>query len=242
MTNSNFSGDPELKPGGAGKAGKAGDADAGVKDKVQQAAETTAEEGKHIAGVTRDEAQAVASEAMDQARMLLHEAKTQADQQSRTQRDRLVGTLQTLSTDLETMAVQGSDGLAADLARQAADQARRLSAHLDGREPNQLLEDVRGFARRRPGTFLFGAFAMGLLAGRLARGAKEANSDSTVSSPTGTSPAVHRTPGHMAESNLAAPGLPTQGRYGDPLAPDLPNEPVTTGSAVSGTSKTGDLG
>ena len=70
------------------------------------------------------------------------------------------------------MASQGgTSGLAAEVARQAAERARSFSSSIDGREPAELLDDLRGFARRRPGLFLLGALAAGVVAGRLARGA-----------------------------------------------------------------------
>lgn len=47
---------------------------------------------------------------------------------------------------------------------------------LDEREPSELLDELRRFARRRPGAFLLGAFAAGAVAGRVARGAKDADS------------------------------------------------------------------
>jgi hypothetical protein len=66
------------------------------------------------------------------------------------------------------------DGVAAQVVQQVAGQARGLAAHLDDREPTELLEDVRRFARRRPGTFLLGALAAGIVVGRVTRGAKAA--------------------------------------------------------------------
>jgi hypothetical protein len=59
-----------------------------------------------------------------------------------------------------------------------SDRARQVGARLDGREPQELLDDVRGFARRRPGTFLLGSLAAGVLVGRLLRGAKDAGGSS----------------------------------------------------------------
>jgi hypothetical protein len=147
-------------------------------ERAQEAASTAADESRHVAGVAKDEAKNVASTAADQARSLVNEALEQVSgqvgEQATTQRDRLVGTLQSLSDDLRSMADQSDgSGLAAELARQVADRARSLGSHLDGREPGELLDDVRQFARRRPGTFLLGALAAGVVAGRLVRGAKD---------------------------------------------------------------------
>jgi hypothetical protein len=71
-----------------------------------------------------------------------------------------------------------------DLARQAADKAHAFAGWLDQRDPGSLLEEIRQLARRKPGTFLLGAALAGVAAGRLTRGAVDANSSAT--SPDGT--------------------------------------------------------
>jgi hypothetical protein len=136
------------------------------------------DEGKHLAGVAAGEAQNVAGEAKTQARNMMGEARSQVEQQSRTQRDKLVQTLRGLGTDLDQMSSQAPSGMASDLTGQLAERAQRLSSHLEGREPSQILDDMRSFARRRPGTFLLGALAAGVVAGRLARGAQAASGSS----------------------------------------------------------------
>jgi hypothetical protein len=145
--------------------------------RAQQTASTAAEESRHVAGVAADEARSVAAEATEHARNLVGDARTQlqgqVDEQTRQQKDRLAGTLSTFGDDLASMA-ENSSGLASDVAHEVADRARTLSRHLDGREPTELLDDVRRFARQRPGAFLLGALAAGVVVGRLARGAKDA--------------------------------------------------------------------
>jgi len=183
-------------------------------EKAQATASTAADEGKHFAGVAKEEAQNVASQAKEQARGVMDDALSQVHEQSRTQRDRLVGTLQTFGDDLEQMAAQGGrSGMATDLARQVAGKARELSGHLDGREPVELLDEVRDFARRRPGTFLLGALAAGVVAGRFARGAKEAKSSGGT---TSTSPSYDTPRGTAAGDPLAGTGYPA----GEPAYPD----------------------
>ena len=154
--------------------------DTSTSERAQQAASTAAEEGRHVAGTATEEARKVASEAGQHARDLVGEAVTQVNQQvgeqSRSQRDRLVDTLKSLSDDLEQMASPGQSpdsGLAVDMAREVAGRARDLSSRLQGREPTELLDDVRRFARQRPGMFLLGAVAAGVVTGRLLRGARD---------------------------------------------------------------------
>lgn len=191
--------------------------DTGAKEQANQAAGTAADEGKHVAGVAKDEAQQVAQDAKAQAQNLMDGAKTQIDEQSRAQRDKLVSTLQTFSDDLERMASGqgGGSGMTTDLVRQLAGKARSVSSHLDGREPAELLQEVRDFARRRPGTFLLGALAAGVVAGRVTRGAKDANSrqsnDSTAPAPLYDAPR-----GTATGSPIAGTGYP----QGEPVYPD----------------------
>src|SRR5690606_17579676 len=72
-------------------------------------------QASNLAGSTRDEAANVAEEAKAQARNVMDDAFTMVDDQSRTQRDRLVETARGFSGDLEQMAQSGPDGLAGDV-------------------------------------------------------------------------------------------------------------------------------
>jgi hypothetical protein len=202
-----------------------------AKDRAQETAAQATDEGKKVADTAKTEVQNVAAEARAQASGLLDEAVTQVNDQSRTQRDRLVATLQTFGDDLEQMASQGGrSGPAPDLARQLAGTARGLSSQLDGREPAELLDEVRRFARRRPGMFLLGALTAGMVTGRLARGAKASTDgsggrDSAVPGrASGATPAA--TPVGARGPVSASPSLPPRetgvgGAMGDPLTDPL---------------------
>ena len=206
-----------------------------AKDQARQAAGTAADEGRHVAGVAGEEAQKVASEAKSQVSNLVSEAISQVAEQSRTQRDRIVDTLRAFGDDLEEMAItQGNGGMAADLVREGSSRARTLASRLDGREPRDLLDEVRSFARRKPGAFLLGALAAGVVTGRLTRGAKDGTSADTRRPEVGTEVAaeVERTEplghGTAAGTPLAGTGAPVS----DPVYPagaERPTEPATTG-------------
>jgi hypothetical protein len=243
-------------PGTAGAGSSLDEPDTGVKQQAQQTAGTAADEGKHVAGTAGHEARQVASEAKSQARSLLDEATTQVDEQSRAQKDRLAETVRTFSDDLDQMSVQGS-GMASEMARQVAERARSLSSQLESKEPRELLDDVRDFARRKPGTFLLGALAAGVVAGRLTRGAKEAQSNGGSSTPTGaahrapvvadvTSPADPLTTGANAPSSGfgstgaagTATGAPLAGVQADDT-PTYPNAPADSGSTFTDPSQPG---
>ena len=51
----------------------------------------------------------------------------------------------------------------------AAAPSQSVASWLENRDPGSLLEEVKSFARQRPGTFLLVAAGAGLLAGRLGR-------------------------------------------------------------------------
>jgi uncharacterized protein YjbJ (UPF0337 family) len=212
--------------GSTGFGGRTGDTgpDSG-KEQAKQAAGVAADQGKEVAGTAQDEARRVASEARSQARGLVDQATSQVEDQTRTQRDRVVDVLRSVGDDLGNMASHSDGGTASDLVQEVADRAKALSSRLDGREPRDLLEDVRGFARRRPGTFLLGALVAGVVAGRLTRGAKDAGSGTTAV--TGPEAGTHTGTGTSSLPPLSEPTSlgtrPTPTRThgtgtGDPLA------------------------
>ncbi|HEY9379218.1 MAG TPA: hypothetical protein VIQ02_19235 [Jiangellaceae bacterium] len=150
--------------------------------KVQQAASTASDEAGRVADVAKEQAQEVASEVGTQARDLVGELKTQVRDQSVLQRDRLSETLRQFGDDLDEMnRSTTSSGLASDLAGQAASKAREFSSFLNDHEPGDLIEQIRDFARRRPGAFLLSAAIAGVVAGRLTRGAVASSSADTSS-------------------------------------------------------------
>lgn len=218
---------------------------------AKQTAGTAKAEAGNVAGVAKDEARNVVEEGKQQAAGLIDEAMSQVDEQARTQRDRVVQTLRSFGDDLEKMASgeQPDSGMAQDLARQVADRARDFSSRMDGREPTELLDEVRSFARRRPGTFLLGAVAAGVVAGRLTRGAKKAKDqgssgrgtpqydDVRANQAMGTGPAVGPA-GTAAGAPIAGagapetpPAYPTGSAVGEPgTTMDQPGVTGTPGS------------
>lgn len=185
--------------------------------------DTAQHQGDRVASSVKEEAQTIAEETKRQTANLLDQAREEVQQQTVTQRDRLVDTLRGFTDDVERMIDgQGAgDGLAADLARQAADRARDLTRSLQDREPGEILDDVRGFARRRPGTFLLGALAAGVVVGRFARGARDDGSSGS-SAPTGAAGAR----GSAGSTNGGRPATAYADPTGVPPARNPDGSPV----------------
>lgn len=219
---------------------------AGPTERAQEAASTAAEEGRHLAGTAQEEVQNVASVAAEQARNLIGEARSQVGgqlgEQVTSQRDQVVGLLRSLGDDLESMAAQGpGSGLAADLVRELGDRARSLREQLDGREPGQLLDDARSFARKRPGTFLLGALAAGVVAGRLVRGAAEGTAGAAVAAERETTTTATATgTGTIPPAVPVSPAVTTtQPTLSDPVGDPAPSPVPSPAASPAITSPTG---
>lgn len=144
------------------------------------------ESGKQVASTASDEASNVAAETRQQAKNLGHEFNNQAQQQVAVQKDKAANGLHSLGGELRSMAQQGGQsGPVTELAHQAADKVTDLATWLERRDPGSLVEEVRTYARRKPGTFLVGAVVAGVVAGRLTRGAVQASQDDSDDATSG---------------------------------------------------------
>jgi hypothetical protein len=152
-----------------------------VKSQATDLSHSSIQTGKHVADVAREQASGVAVEAGRQGRDLLHQAQGQLEEQAAQGQQRLAKQLFSLSDELRSMAdASDQGGMAASLASQAASRARNAGQWLDDRKPSQVADEMQSFARRRPAVFLALAVGAGLVAGRLTRGLKDANSDNSA--------------------------------------------------------------
>lgn len=137
--------------------------------KVTEVAASAAGDAKVLVSDAKGEVLAVAGEAKDKVRDLTQDARQQLRQQANEQAGRAAGAMRDLSEQLAAMAGAADGGLVPDLARQASSSIDGLARRLDDGGLDALVADVKRFARNKPGTFLLGAAAAGLLAGRLTR-------------------------------------------------------------------------
>jgi hypothetical protein len=150
-----------------------------AKQEAAEVGQTAARGGGQVAQTVGEQTRRVASETGQQARDLLHEGRQQLTDQAREGQKKAAGSLHSLADQLEEMhAKSDGSGLGPEVIRQAAGHTRTVASWLDDREPGDLLDEVRDFARRKPGMFLAGAALAGVLVGRLTRGVVAAQSDS----------------------------------------------------------------
>lgn len=165
---------PPLTEAGAGD----GSGDPSVKDKATESAQAGKQAAGELAQTAAGQAKEVAGEAKAQARNLVGEARDQLRGHASEQHRSAVSNLRALGDELRSMAGNSEQsGVATELVSQAADRTHGAADWLDGRKPEDLLDELRRVARRRPGAFLLGALAAGVVAGRLTRGAVAVHSD-----------------------------------------------------------------
>ncbi|GAA3180145.1 hypothetical protein GCM10010531_37770 [Blastococcus jejuensis] len=153
-----------------------------ARDEAMNVKDTAAQAGSQVASTAADQAKEVAHETQRQAKDLLDQGRAQLKDQTITQQQKAAQGLTSLAQELRGLAdgtSAGAPGPARDLLQQASGMVETFADKLQNREPAQLLDEVRDFARRKPGMFLLGAAAAGVLAGRLTRGVQAAHSDSS---------------------------------------------------------------
>jgi hypothetical protein len=205
-------------------------------EEARNVGQTAAQAGGQVAATASDQAKQVAQETQRQAKDLLDQGRSQLKDQTVAQQQKAAQGLTSLAQEMRGLAdgtSSGAPGPARDLLQQASGMVEQFADRLQNREPAELLDEVRAFARRKPGMFLLGAAAAGILAGRLTSGVKAAHTDS------GSSGGVHRDTG--AGANYVVDTGPTYVEETYVEATVVPT-PGTTAGTTTGTSYTGTPG
>jgi hypothetical protein len=171
-----------------------------VRDEAASVGADAAEGGRRVAGTAASEVKDVVGEARSQLSTLLEQLRDEASHQASGQSDRAVKGLRSLGDELKQMVSASEQrGMATDLAGQAADRVQSVAGWLEQRRPGEVLDEVRDFARRRPGTFLAAAAVVGLIGGRLTRGlTASSGSSSSTQSRAAVGGGISPTPGYAA--------------------------------------------
>jgi hypothetical protein len=140
-----------------------------ARDEAGQLKETSADAARQVAESVREKASDVTSDAREQTRRLAGQTRDELIAQAGQQKERATNSLRAVGDELRGMAEHGQSGLGTQLAQHGADFSDQVADFLQKHEPGELLDEVRGYARRKPGTFLLVAAAAGVVAGRLTR-------------------------------------------------------------------------
>jgi hypothetical protein len=187
-----------------------------AKDQAKDVASDAQKAGQHVAGTAKDQASNVVGEAKSQARDLYHQTTSELKDQAGAQQQKAATGLRSISDELSSMAEKADgSGVATELVRNLSGRAGSVASWLDGRDPGSLLDDVKSFAARKPGTFIAIAAGVGILGGRLTKAlAADAKSDSSKASaaPVASEPVVEPEPAWPATTE---PPFRTQAAYAD---------------------------
>jgi hypothetical protein len=162
-----------------------------AKDEARNVGQTAAQAGSQVASTAADQAKQVTGEARYQAQSLVEQGRSQVREQARSGQQKAGQGLSDIAQQLRLMVEGGGQtpsGPAADLVRQAGDKVEEIAGWLQNREPGDLVNEVRAFARRKPGVFLLGAALAGVVAGRLTTGVVAAHKEGDSTSTTGYTP------------------------------------------------------
>jgi hypothetical protein len=203
---------PSTLPGSAGSSSRTDQPSAAqvAREQVSEVGQSAQHAGQQVGQTAMDQAKEVASEAGRQARDLMAEARAQARTQAESQRQRAVDSLHTLADELRGMVDKGGQsGVGTELVQNAYERVHGMANWLDRRSAGGLVDEVRAFARRRPGTFLLGAAVAGVVAGRLTRNVAAQQSGGSARYAPGTEyPARHGVTGEYGTTGYRS------GEYG----------------------------
>lgn len=223
------SSDPMYTEGASG-----GSTATAAKDEASQVGQTAKEATTHVASTAAEEAKNVANESKRQAQELISTATSQVQEQAGAQKEKASGGLRALADELRSMA-EGSgtqNEMITGLAQQAADAAQEVAGWLDQRDPGALVSEIRTLARRKPGTFLIGAAAAGVLAGRMTRGVVAAQSGDGGQSQSTWAAATGTTAGGPSARSTFDDGTDVYGSTSDPFASEAPSVTMPSSPVV----------
>lgn len=166
-------------------------------DEAQSVAGAAAEKSGELVRSAKEDARQIAAsvwarggdvteQLSTQGRSLVEETRAQIQAQARTGTQRTAGTLRQFGEQAQALAEgrpQDAPQLSeyvwkmADGCYGAADRIYGLADEIEERGFSGVLSDVQSFAKRRPGTFLLGAVALGFGVGRLVKANAEDESD-----------------------------------------------------------------
>ena len=185
-----------------------------AKHEAADLADTASSQAQDVLGTAKDEAASVVGEAKTQAKDLYAQTTRELKEQAGTQQQRVAGGLRSVSDELDSMASNPTGtGVAADLVQQVSGRLSAISTWLGDRDPSAVLDEVKRYARRKPGTFILVAAVVGVVAGRLTRALAANASDDKSAAPAPVMPPaqVHPDPsvpvpvGSTADSSVGTP-------------------------------------
>lgn len=140
-------------------------------EQAGQVSSVAADRARQVTGNSLEQARLVRDEAVGQAASLVDQAKGELRCQAESQAGRIADGLRQMSEQGRALMEGRRDeaGPLAGYADQLFEKVDQMSEHIRSKGALGLVDDLRGFARRRPGLFLASAGGIGIVLGRLTR-------------------------------------------------------------------------
>jgi uncharacterized protein YjbJ (UPF0337 family) len=153
-----------------------------AKEQAASVAQTATSAAGDVTGTAKEQVGNVVGETVQQARDLSGQVKEQVGTQVTAQTEKLTGSLRQIGAQISD---GDTSGIVGQVLGEVGQRVQTLADRLEQTGPQGLLEEVRDYARRSPGTFLLGAAIAGLVTGRLVKGMTAQDQPALPSGPTG---------------------------------------------------------
>ena len=141
----------------------------GAQETAKQAAQAAQTEIEKLKGAAREQGSAAVEEIKTAAQSAAREAQEAGRDFVHEQKENLAQRVQKYAEALRAASERLRDeegNVLAEPAQKGAEQLERMSSYLRDKEPDDFLEDLETFARRRPEVVFGGLFVVGLAAAR----------------------------------------------------------------------------
>lgn len=145
------------------------------KAEAEQFKNQAASSGERVLDTAKEKAEDVKAEAAHQAQDLASQVREDLQKYLGPQQQRLAATVRSISDEINALSQgqQPQTNYVAGLLGNASGYVDTLATSIEQKDSQELLNDVRRFAARKPGIFLAAALGVGLLAGRATRNVKD---------------------------------------------------------------------
>ncbi len=211
-----------------------------AKDQAVSVAQTATSAAGEVTGTAKEQVGAVVGETAAQAKNLTGQVRQQATQQVASQTEKATSALRDLSRQLSE---GDTSGMVGTVLTEVGQRVQSLADALEQKGPQGLLEDLRRYARRSPGTFVLAAAAAGLVSGRLAKGMTAGSATPALPSGTGVTAYPSATTGTSAAGtdpfggSTYAATTPATGVYGSGTPAYGTTEPAYGASSAYSTQE-----
>ena len=204
-----------------------------AKERASDVASGAQEKAGEVAHQAKDEAANVASAAGEKASQLAGTARQELRDRAQSEASNVGERMRSIADELRAMGQtsQEQGGMTAGLVSQLADRVETGAQRLSDGDLDAVLQDVKRFARNRPGAFLLGAAGAGFLVGRVLRSAdlqevkeavKPGGQDDGSQQLSSTSPSAS-----LPSANPGSTPTPTTGTMPTPGTVDSPASGAT---------------